>query len=265
MESLLERLEARQLPHLTPNEHAHLIVLIQTALEVSAYVVSAMGLLLMLSTWIKIDEQRRAVDANGFRYVISMRSFYTLNRRIASDPSSPASGSEIVRKTGWRARLRYRDMIWAFHSESQDILLTTSIAACNGRMLWSDARALGVFIWLNSIETMVRTILDYLRSHMNLCLHQRSHMETIARNEYTSGENRDPTACSLFYFALGKVKLMHGLWRQAAWHKEQSITLKFLSNDFSQSRWKTAALKNAYALLGKQRFGWPSSMDAFHC
>ncbi len=31
--------------------------------------------------------------------------------------------------------------------------------------------------------------------------------------------------------------------------------LKFLSNDFSEHRWKTAALKNAYALLGKRRFG----------
>jgi hypothetical protein len=68
-------------------------------------------------------------------------------------------------------------------------------------------------------------------------------------------DKRDPTDCSLFYFALGKVKLVHGLWRQAAWHKEQQIMLKFLSNDFSQPRWKTAALKNAYALLSKQRWG----------
>jgi len=31
----MECLEAQPLPHLTPNEYAHLIVLIQTALEVS--------------------------------------------------------------------------------------------------------------------------------------------------------------------------------------------------------------------------------------
>jgi hypothetical protein len=80
-------------------------------------------------------------------------------------------------------------------------------------------------------------------------------MEVIARNEYMAGDNRDPTACSLFYFALGKVKLVHGLWKQAAWHREQAITLNFLANDFTQPKWKTAALKNAYALLGKQRFG----------
>ena len=70
-----------------------------------------------------------------------------------------------------------------------------------------------------------------------------------------AGDNRDPTACSLFYFALGKVKLVHGLWRQAAWHKEQQVMLKFLNNDFSQARWRTAAQKNAFALLSKRRFG----------
>lgn len=29
---------------------------------------------------------------------------------------------------------------------------------------------------------------------------------------------------------------------------------QFFANDFSEDRWRKAALKNAYALLGKQRF-----------
>ncbi|KAJ7492768.1 RAVE protein 1 C terminal-domain-containing protein [Mycena latifolia] len=217
---LIETLESNPLPHLTPNEHAHLLVLIQTTLE--------------------IDEQRRALDANGLRYLISMRSFYILNHR-ASAPGSPQSQNTIPRQTGRRERLRYRDMIWAFHSESQDLLLSASTAACNGKMGWSDARALGVSIWLNSIDAM------------------KSHMEVIARNEFMAGDNRDPTACSLYYFALGKVKLVHGLWRQSAWHKEQAVMLKFLANDFSEPRWRTAALKNAYALLSKRRFEYAAA------
>ena len=84
-----------------------------------------------------------------------MRSFYILNK-LASEPSSPESKGAISRRTGWRARLRYRDIIWAFHSETQGLLLSASLAACQGKMMWSDARALGVFLWLNSIETMVR-------------------------------------------------------------------------------------------------------------
>lgn len=84
-------------------------------------------------------------------------------------------------------------------------------------------------------------------------------MEIIARNHYMLDDVRDPIACSLFYFVLGKVKLVHGLWKQASWHKEQPVMLKFLSNDFSQPRWRTAALKNAYALLAKQRFEYAAA------
>lgn len=80
-------------------------------------------------------------------------------------------------------------------------------------------------------------------------------MEDIARNQYLAGEYRDPVSCTLLYFALGKHKLVHGLWKRASFHNEQKLMLKFLSNDFSEARWKTAALKNAYALLGKQRWG----------
>jgi hypothetical protein len=183
-----------------------------------------------------------------------MRSFYILNHRTSTTPSSPQSNGVVPRQTGRRERLRYRDMIWAFHSESQDILLNASVSACKGKMCWSDARALGVSIWLTSVEALV-CVHGQMLSHLIFTFEQRSHMEVIARNEYMAGDNRDPVACSLYYFALGKVKLVHGLWRQAAWHKEQAVMLKFLSNDFMEPRWRTAALKNAYALLSKQRFG----------
>jgi hypothetical protein len=67
-------------------------------------------------------------------------------------------------------------------------------------------------------------------------------------------EKRDPVDCSLFYLALKKKSVLLGLWKLANGHSDQQTMLKFLSNDFEQERWKTAALKNAYALLGKQRF-----------
>ena len=80
-------------------------------------------------------------------------------------------------------------------------------------------------------------------------------METIARNEYTTLEDRDPTVCSLYYFALRKKRLVQGLWRQATFHKERNVMMKFLMNDFEEPRWKSAAMKNAYALMGKHRYG----------
>ncbi|KAF8642016.1 hypothetical protein AX16_009737 [Volvariella volvacea WC 439] len=216
---LLRNLESQPLPDLTPNENAHLLVLIQTTLE--------------------IEEQRRALDANGLRYLISLRSF-SIFKDLSQSPQVVVSNGLNV-QSGKRERIRYRDMIWAFHSESQGLLLQASISAHNGKMGWTEAKAIGLPIWLRSIEVL------------------RTQMEEIARNQYMLGEYRDPTACSLFYFALGKVKLVHGLWRQASWHKEQGVMLKFLSNDFSEPRWRTAALKNAYALLGKRRFEYAAA------
>ncbi len=109
----------------------------------------------LISLCLQIDEQRRALDANGLRYLISVRSFHIINRRATSPEGTTPNGT-VPKKSARRERLRYRDMIWAFHSESQDILLNSSTAACNnGKMLWSDAKALGVALWLNSTEALV--------------------------------------------------------------------------------------------------------------
>ena len=55
--------------------------------------------------------------------------------------------------------------------------------------------------------------------------------------------------------ALKKKAVLIGLWRMATWSREQSATQRLLANNFQEARWKTAALKNAYALMGKRRFG----------
>ncbi|KAJ3225333.1 regulator of (H+)-ATPase in vacuolar membrane [Clydaea vesicula] len=49
-----------------------------------------------------------------------------------------------------------------------------------------------------------------------------------------------------------------GLWLKNSdslvGHPEQQMMIKFLGNDFREEKWKKAALKNAFALLGKQRY-----------
>ncbi len=81
----------------------------------------------------------------------------------------------------------------------------------------------------------------------------------IARNEYTKNELKNPIDCSLFYLALKKKTVLQGLWRMATWNREQGATLRFLANNFEDPKWRTAALKNAYALMSKRRFGMSSS------
>jgi hypothetical protein len=75
-----------------------------------------------------------------------MRSFFIYNS--VSLPSSTVPTT---------SRLKYRDVVWAFHSESQDLLLDESVKACEeGKLTWENAKALGVFLWLKSPEVLVR-------------------------------------------------------------------------------------------------------------
>jgi hypothetical protein len=81
----------------------------------------------------------------------------------------------------------------------------------------------------------------------------------IARNEYTKTEEKNPVDCALYYLALRKKPVLCGLWRMATWSREQAATSRLLANNFNEERWKTAALKNAYALMGKRRFEYAAS------
>lgn len=70
--------------------------------------------------------------------------------------------------------LRSSDLVWALHSQSQverqvmddsrifkryviqDILLERCIHLCGGKLMWPEARALGIFLWLQKSESVVR-------------------------------------------------------------------------------------------------------------
>jgi hypothetical protein len=45
----------------------------------------------------------------------------------------------------------------------------------------------------------------------------------------------------------------------ATWSREQTATHRLLTNNFNEERWKTAALKNAYALMGRRRFEYAAA------
>ncbi len=63
-------------------------------------------------------------------------------------------------------------------------------------------------------------------------------------------QNQEPLDAGLFYLAMKKQTLMKGLFKTVSNNK----MMTFFSNNFSSERWKKAALKNAFALLGMQRF-----------
>jgi hypothetical protein len=91
-------------------------------------------------------------------------------------------------------------------------------------------RELGVGFWLRNNQTL------------RLC------MEKLGKHAFQN--NQDPMDAAIFYLAMKKKTLLWGLYRS----KRDTKMEQFFQNDFSQERWRKAALKNAYALLGKQRF-----------
>ncbi|KAJ8608458.1 hypothetical protein MRB53_039623 [Persea americana] len=165
-----------------------------------------------------LSKQRKSVDDAGLLFLTKLR---------LSAQSSPLPVLE-------NPKLTWREYLWASHSTSQDILIDLSNRHYENKMSWSQARDCGIFMWTSEVTAL------------------RNQMTTVARTLYTS-TSRDPTSCTPFYLALRQKPLLASLWRLASWHKESAATFRLLSNDFTQARWRSAALKNAYALLGRHR------------
>ncbi|OKL63732.1 hypothetical protein UA08_00907 [Talaromyces atroroseus] len=172
-----------------------------------------------------VEKHRRSMDANAARYLLFFRQ-HMLRR---------SQGVANKNTVSWR------EIVWAFHSGSQDILTDLVSRQFNGKILWKAARESGIFMWLSDTAAL------------------RTQLEIVARNEYTKTEEKNPVDCSLFYLALRKKNVLQGLWRMASWNREQAATQRLLANNFQEQRWKTAALKNAYALLGKRRFEYAAA------
>lgn len=238
---LLAYIDKQGLPGMTHSEISHLAVVVQTHLQV--------------------DSQRRALDNNGMRFLLSLKSFAISHRARSPPPTRPPSPDSQATKADTTInnrlpQMRWRDVLWGFHSESQEILVTACDEVCGKPMVWEDAKQFCLPLWLRSSEALVRVLScksDRPYTDTWTCL-QTTQVETIARNEFTKDDARDPTTCSLYYFALRKKRLVQGLWRQATFHKERGAMMKFLMNDFEDTRWRSAAIKNAYALMSKHRF-----------
>ncbi|KAL9129322.1 MAG: hypothetical protein Q9217_002193 [Psora testacea] len=203
--SLTERLTKLALPYITNSQQIRLASIIKSVAAA--------------------EKHKRSMDDNAMRYHIFF-SQHMLHKR-----QGIAESVEIT----------WREIVWASHSNSQDILADLVSREFQGRLLWEDARESGMSMWMTDLTAL------------------RALFEIIARNEYTKTDEKNPIDCSLYYFALRKKNVLLGLWRMAAWNREQAGTQRLLKNNFSEARWKTAALKNAYALLGKRRFEYAAA------
>ncbi|KAI8047369.1 RAVE protein 1 C terminal-domain-containing protein [Gilbertella persicaria] len=214
--------------HLTLNEAKNLIHSLKSKSLPGLNENEKTHLIAMVNTIVEIADQGEALDENGARFIALLENYFHLKQAL------PENQEQLD--------LNPKDYVWALHSQSQDLLLERCIRLCGEKFVWQDARSLGMFFWLQKIDVV------------------RNEMTRIARNIYLSKQDyRDPIDCTLFYLALRKKPLLQGLWNSAAHHKEQAAMKKFLANDFNDPRWQRAASKNAFALLGKQRFEYAAA------
>ncbi|KAH8816301.1 WD repeat protein-like protein [Xylogone sp. PMI_703] len=201
--SINEKLTKFALPQLSRQEQIHLADIVECVAVV--------------------EKQRRSMDDNAAIFMLFFRQ-HILHR---------ARTNETL--------LTWREFNWAYHSNSQDILIDMVSRHFHGKLLWEHARESGLFMWMTDSNAV------------------KMQFELIARNEYTKTDLKNPIDCSLFYLALKKKAILQGLWRMASWNREQAATVRLLANNFEEAKWKTVALKNAYALLGKRRFEYAAA------
>ncbi|XP_048375702.1 dmX-like protein 2 [Sphaerodactylus townsendi] len=179
------------------------------------------------TTSTELDENREkhysgrdTLDECGLRYLLAMRLHTCL---LTSLPPL------------YRVQLLHQGVstchfAWAFHSEAEEELINMIPAIQRGDPQWSELRAMGIGWWVRNINTLRRC------------------MEKVAKATFQ--RNNEALDAALFYLAMKKKAVVWGLFRS---QRDQKMT-EFFSHNFSEDRWRRAALKNAFALLGKQRF-----------
>ncbi|KAH9413091.1 DmX-like protein 1 [Dermatophagoides pteronyssinus] len=171
-----------------------------------------------------MDEQQLTITANslddcGLRYLLNMRQHVYLLKCL----------SLKQRSTLQRNGLGTHNIIWAFHSETQEELVQLILASSN-KIGWQELRELGVGFWIRNNSLLKKVI------------------ERLAKTAFKA--KNDPLDASLYYLAMKKKNLVWGLYRSC---QDKKMT-DFFSHNFAEDKWRKAALKNAYVLMGKQRF-----------
>lgn len=120
MESLFASLDKLALPSLSKPEQTRLRHLIQSMGYVCAH--------------------RQSIDSFGARYLVEFeykRSYL---------------GKDDVKAATWR------EIVWAQHSASQEILLDLTTCHLESKLSWRDAKSTGMFMWMTDLEALVSSL-----------------------------------------------------------------------------------------------------------
>ncbi|TKA34211.1 hypothetical protein B0A50_00191 [Salinomyces thailandicus] len=222
LRELTDQLEEKKLPAVSRSEQRRLIHVLQALVYIS--------------------EHMHGLDQCALCYLFAWKS--QLLGIAASDlpDSEQQKPNGVTHAVSPRVpRMQWREIAFAYHSTTQQPLLDILILHYDNKVTWDIARSLGITAWLADKEALAKVF------------------EALAQATYRQTSPPDPINASLYFLALHKKPTLLGLWRIATWHKEQRSTTNFLKRDFSQPDAKTAAKKNAYALMGRRRFEYAAA------
>ena len=100
-----------------------------------------------------VEKHRRAMDDNAARYLLFFRQ-HMLRR---------AQGVANKDMVSWR------EIVWAFHSESQDILSDLVSRQFNSKMTWKSAKESGIFMWLSDTNAIVSNRIPLVLCGVHTC------------------------------------------------------------------------------------------------
>lgn len=190
-----------------------------------------------------VSEHMRGLDKCALRYLFSwkLQTLHMADATEATPSATQSDGLSHSSATPYAPEMHWREIAFAYRSTTQQPLLDILTLHYDNKLTWSLARSLGITAWLADKEALELVF------------------ESLAQSAYRKSSPPDPSSASLYFLALHKKATLLGLWRIATWHKEQRATLAFLKRDFTQPEAKTAAKKNAYALMGKRRFEYAAA------
>ncbi|CAF4557049.1 unnamed protein product [Rotaria sp. Silwood1] len=168
------------------------------------------------------EKPTNTMDDCGLRFLIDVQRYIYLSRMV--------SLPNIQGNSPLKHIITSASYAWAFHSDSQEDLLGMLPCMIKNKPIWSELQLFGVGWWIRNKSLIIKLFEKLGKAAFEL--------------------NNNPLDSALYFLALKRKNLVYNLYK----HVQDAKMQDFFKNDFTQERWLKAAQKNAFALLGKQRF-----------
>ncbi|CAF0735297.1 unnamed protein product [Rotaria sordida] len=168
------------------------------------------------------EKPTNTMDDCGLRFLIDVQRYIYLSRMV--------SLPNIQGNSPLKHIITSASYAWAFHSDLQEDLLGMLPSMIKNKPIWSELQLFGVGWWIRNKSLITKLFEKLGKAAFEL--------------------NNNPLDSALYFLALKKKSLVYNLYK----HVQDAKMQDFFKNDFTQERWLKAAQKNAFALLGKQRF-----------